>query len=277
MTDAAQLYAPLIWLGYTFLSAWLLYSRRRAGTRPPASQLQLEHGLLGFLLLAHVPLAFSPLASVQPHFGAAEALGMLTWLAVLIYWTAAFTIVLEGLQTILLPVAVVTLGLSLLLPAGVAKPELASPMIEAHLGIAMLASGLFAVAAGLAVLMRLADRDLHRPARGLLRQLPPLLALEKLLFSTIGLGFLLLTATLVTGAIFSDETTGKPLNLSHANIHKTVFSIAAWLVFGALLLGRRLRGLRGRVAANWTLAGFSLLFLAYIGSRFVQEVLLHRA
>ena len=35
-------------------------------------------------------------------------------------------------------------------------------------------------------------------------------------------------------------------------------------------------GWRGRVAMRWTLAGFLSLVLAYIGSKFVLEVLLQR-
>ena len=59
--------------------------------------------------------------------------------------------------------------------------------------------------------------------------------------------------------------------------HKAVFSIMAWIVFAALLLGRRLRGWRGRRATGWLYAGTVLLLLAYAGSRFVLEVVLGRA
>ncbi|GAB3268922.1 cytochrome C assembly family protein [Chitinimonas naiadis] len=261
----------LVWFGYVGLAAWLLAGRSQPAPALPQRQ-KLEHALLGALLLVHAPLAFLPLAGPLPHFGAREALSLLTWVAVLIYWTAAFLIRLEGLQTILLPVATLSLGASLLLPAGHATPWLSAPLMQAHFAIAMLAYGFLAVAAGLAVLMRLADRALHTPANSLLRQLPPLLALERLLFATLALGFSLLTATLATGAVFAEELFGKPMTLNH----KVIFSLAAWLVFAILLWGRRTRGWRGRLAVNWTLAGFGLLLLAYVGSRFVLDTLLHR-
>jgi len=88
----------------------------------------------------------------------------------------------------------------------------------------------------------------------------------------LGLGFLLLTLTLVSGIFFSESIFGKPLTFNH----KTVFSILAWCVFGGLLLGRQRYGWRGRVALRWILTGTTLLFLAYLGSKFVLEVLLHR-
>jgi ABC-type uncharacterized transport system permease subunit len=58
--------------------------------------------------------------------------------------------------------------------------------------------------------------------------------------------------------------------------HKSVFSLLGWAVFTALLLGRHLRGWRGRRATRWLYAGATLLLLAYVGSRFVFEVLLGR-
>jgi ABC-type uncharacterized transport system permease subunit len=42
------------------------------------------------------------------------------------------------------------------------------------------------------------------------------------------------------------------------------------------LLGRRIQGWRGRTAIHWTLAGFITLMLAYMGVKFVMEVLLGR-
>jgi ABC-type uncharacterized transport system permease subunit len=58
--------------------------------------------------------------------------------------------------------------------------------------------------------------------------------------------------------------------------HKVIFGILAWLIYAALLAGRRLYGWRGRTALRWTLGGFLALVLAYIGSKFVLEVILQR-
>ena len=43
------------------------------------------------------------------------------------------------------------------------------------------------------------------------------------------------------------------------------------------MLFRSVYGWRGRIAVRWTLAGFLMLVLAYIGSKFVLEVLLGRS
>jgi ABC-type uncharacterized transport system permease subunit len=120
--------------------------------------------------------------------------------------------------------------------------------------------------------MAVAERQLHRKSQFLVMSLPPLLTLEKLLFRVIAAAFVFLTLTLATGIVFSETLFGRPLRADH----KTVFAVLSWLTFGLLLLGRWLYGWRGRTATRWTLTGFVLLILAYVGSRFVLEVVLHR-
>jgi ABC-type uncharacterized transport system permease subunit len=78
--------------------------------------------------------------------------------------------------------------------------------------------------------------------------------------------------TLLSGIVFSEELFGKPLTFTH----KIVFSVLGWLVFGAVLFGRYRYGWRGKTALRWILTGGILLLLAYIGSKFVLEAILHR-
>jgi ABC-type uncharacterized transport system permease subunit len=118
-----------------------------------------------------------------------------------------------------------------------------------------------------------AERQLHRRGTVAFPHLPPLLTLEALLFRMIAAAFVFLTLTLVTGIAFSETLFGRALRLDH----KTVFALLSWLIFGLLLAGRWRYGWRGRTALRWTLSGFVLLMLAYVGSRFVLEVLLQRA
>jgi ABC-type uncharacterized transport system permease subunit len=72
--------------------------------------------------------------------------------------------------------------------------------------------------------------------------------------------------------LFSETLFGRAFRFDH----KTLFAVLSWLTFAVLLGGRTLRGWRGRTALRWTLFGFALLMLAYVGSRFVLEVILGR-
>ena len=102
--------------------------------------------------------------------------------------------------------------------------------------------------------------------------LPPLLTLERFLFRLIGVAFILLTLTVASGTLFSEELFHQPFKFTY----KVVFSLMAWVVFGGLLLGRQRYGWRGRVALRWILVGSAMLLIAYVGSKFVLEVLLGR-
>jgi ABC-type uncharacterized transport system permease subunit len=143
--------------------------------------------------------------------------------------------------------------------------------IKLHVTVALLAFSVLSIAAALAILLAVQERALrHRHFGPWLRALPPLTLTESLLFRLIGAGFVLLTFTLLTGALFVDDLFGQHL------IHKTVLSIVAWLVFGALLFGRWRYGWRGRRAVNLTLVGMGVLLLAFFGTKAVLELILHR-
>ena len=177
---------------------------------------------------------------------------------------------LATLGVVVFPIAAITLGAY----AGYGH-HLAEGLdwrLQLHAWCALLAYATLAVAALLAIMLWLQERALRRREfHRWLRVLPPLTELELLLFRTIGAGFALLTATLLTGALFVDDLFAQHL------VHKTVLSVLSWLAFGALLLGRWRRGWRGAVAVRWTLAAMALLVLAFFGSKFVLELVLHRA
>jgi ABC-type uncharacterized transport system permease subunit len=144
-----------------------------------------------------------------------------------------------------------------------------------------LAYGSLTIAAFHAVLMVMQESRLHAlPAAGgrsgwlslAIDNLPALLTMERLLFRLIALGFVLLTLTVISGVFFSEQLFGIPFRWEH----KTIFTLLSWLLFGILLAGRHWRGWRGKTALTFTLIGFATLLLAYVGSRFVLEVVLHR-
>lgn len=240
-------------------------------------------------LLAHGVLLHT---TIFPHdamvFGFAFALSAMFWLGAGIYWIESFFFPLDGLRLLVLPLACIASLLPLVFNGVHVLSYAADPLFKLHFLIANVAYGLFVIAALHAVLMLLVERRLHAMrGGGLTRQsaasndgwlsswldtLPPLLTLETLLFRLIGAGFVLLTLTLVSGMLFNEQLLDRALQLDH----KTVFALLSWVMFGALLTARKVSGWRGRAALRWVLASFVALLLAYVGSRFVFEVLLHR-
>lgn len=175
-----------------------------------------------------------------------------------------------ALGVVLFPLAALLLAIDVF-AAPATRPIAMEWQIKLHVTVALLAYGVLSVAALLAILLALQERALrHRQFGALLRALPPLTLTESLLFRLIGAGFVLLTLTLLSGVLFVDSLFAQHL------IHKTVLSIVAWAVFGALLIGRWRYGWRGRRAVNLTLLGMVILLLAFFGTKFVLEIVLNR-
>jgi ABC-type uncharacterized transport system permease subunit len=143
--------------------------------------------------------------------------------------------------------------------------------LTAHILLSMGAAALLFAAAVTALLLVFLDKRL-RAGRiaDLPSALPPLDALEKIMFRLIAAGFGLLTLALVTGFVFVTNLFTQNL------VQKTVLSLIAWLLFGVLLIGRLRFGWRGRSAVRWTLSGFAILAVAYFGVKFVLEYLFGR-
>lgn len=210
------------------------------------------------------------------RFGFAPALSLTLWLVIAVYGVESRWLPLPGVRRVLAGLGVLAVALAWAFP-GEARPHASSPWAPAHWVLGFASYGLFGAAVLHAAmwshnerLLRLKPKTVGaRPGEALDRQHMgmPLLKLEALTFGFVKAGFVALTATLVLGWWFS-----RPWQWDH----KSVFSVLAWLVFAALLTGRLTLGWRGKPATRWLYAGSSLLLLAYVGSRFVLEIVLRR-
>ena len=253
---------------YLVATAWLALDVRRApgsasrGWLLPANAALLLHGTAHYL-------AWHRYGATDMHFFAAMSLVGLGMAAMTAAVGAAGRT--RALGVVVFPLAAATvLGYGLYGNAAPAPPSLDWRMLL-HAWLALLAYATLAIAAVLAVFLWAQERALQRRQfHTWLRALPPLTELETLLFRSITVGFVLLSATLLTGALFVENLFAQHL------VHKTVLSVLSWLVFGALLLGRRRQGWRGARAVRWTLAAMALLVLAFFGSKFVLELVLQR-
>ncbi|MGE5639957.1 MAG: inner membrane protein YpjD [Clostridia bacterium] len=268
---AAAAYLALAW--HFWNTRWRRQAKIAAAPSSAAGLQPWERAAILAPLALHAWLLYAGIFSRELKFGFAQALSVMSFLSVALLWIESLFYRLDGMEPLVLPFAAVSLPLPALFP-GLASSAVYSQALgfKLHLALAMVAYGLFVIALLHAMLMTLAERQLHLKAGFAVMNLPPLLTLEKLLFRVIGAAFIFLTLTLATGIAFSEEIFGRALRSDH----KTVFAVLSWLTFGLLLAGRALYGWRGRVALRWTLTGFVLLVLAYVGSRFVLEVVLQR-
>lgn len=260
----------------TALIAWLpVFSS--AGNPPAASpnarMAALRAVFAAGLMIHGFALGHSLFGGDGLNIGFSHAISLIVWLVILAYFLIGFDNQFLRLSALYLaPIAALAALLPVAMP-GQRIVHYAEFAFKLHFVVAILAYALFTVAALHALFMLFLEKRLHEGALPASMQgMPPLLRIERLLFQLLGVAFILLTLTLASGVLFSETLFGKAFQLSY----KTVFAVFSWVIFGGLLLGHWKFGWRGRVAIRWTLIGFALLLLSYVGSKFVLEIILKR-
>lgn len=221
--------------------------------------------------MLHAALLLGGFASETPRFGFAVALSVTVWLIAAVYAVESHYYPQLRIRWSLCLLGSVVVLLAQLFP-GTPLPSSSSVWLPLHWALGIASYGLFGVAVAHAWYMGRAEERM-RKATDLGRGMP-LLTIERLTFRFVTAGFVLLTATLLVAFLFADSLYGRGVSVRWD--HKTVFSVLSWATFAALLVGRAQFGWRGRRAARMLYVGAGLLFLAYVGSRFVLEVLLER-
>ncbi len=240
------------------------------GAKKRSRMVAIHLGLGGVVL--HAALLYQNIFVASGiNLGFFNASSLVAWTILLLLMLSALTKPVENLGILLLPLGAVTIGLEMFFhSAHFLSPD--SPWgLRIHVLISLIAYALLTMASVQAVLLAVQDHHLHsRHPGGFIRALPPLQTMESLLFEMIGIGFILLTLSLFSGFLFLEDMFAQRL------VHKSILSIAAWIVFGLLLWGRYRYGWRGQKALTWTLVGFVVLMLAYFGSKAVLELILNR-
>ncbi len=249
------------------LTGFLLYRRLMQGVRATErARLVALTVAVGGVLLHALAIHHHLYGPHGIDIGLFGLLSLSTWLLALMLLLATLTRPLENLGILVFPLAAVALLLKLLLPeSGHWTAGLSAPL-QLHILVSILGYSVLTMAAAQALLMHIQESHLrNRHPGGFIRALPPLQTMECLLFRMIGLGFALLTVGLLSGALFVDNLFAQKL------VHKSVLTIAAWLIFAGLLFGHWRYGWRGRTAIRWTLSGFVLLLVGFVGSKLILE------
>lgn len=164
------------------------------------------------------------------------------------------------LGLIALPIA-----LGMLLYAMTLPPEI-DPLVPAlqnnlllsiHVAVAIVAYGTFTVAFSSALLFLIQGEDGRRG-------LPRRELLDEISYKAVMIGFPFLTLTIVLGAVWANEAWGRYWGWDP----KETASLVTWLIYGAYLHARVVRGWRGERAAYLLLLGFAAVLFTYFGNLF---------
>ncbi len=244
------------------------YLLRLSATRP-RRELLLSMGAIA--VTAHAISVLGPLyTSDSIDLGFFPVSSLIFWFITAITLLSTLRRPLDNLLVGLYPLAALSIIVSTLGTPAPVQAEFNTGMVS-HILSSILAYSVLTIAAIQAMALAIQEQQLKsHHTHGIIQSLPPLQTMEQILFEVIWIGLLLLSVSIVTGALFIDDIFAQHL------VHKTVLSIAAWVIFATLLWGRHQLGWRSQTAVRWTLGGFIALMLSYFGSKLVLELILQK-
>lgn len=263
---------PVICSAPMSLTLTILAVALYASALAPLKSTRLQTILAGLAVSLHAAqLLLVWLQTQALVIGVFEALSLVAWQSAALLWAFCLFQPLSALRPPIHLLAATSLLAAALWSASGEANAIADWRIQLHVVLSILSTGLLTLAVAQALILAAQDRTLHRHGTAWLhRSLPALQTMESLLFGLLGVGLFLLSLTLITGLLFIDDLFAQHL------AHKTVLSLCAWVILAVLVWGRWAFGWRGRTAIRWTIAGYSVLILAYFGSKIVLELLLDR-
>lgn len=255
-----------------YLVLWFIVFRSRLTNDSPLQSKKLALFSLPLLFIHSVLLVLLIVRDTGIYLGLVNICCLVGWLMVCMIILSSFYRPTINLSIFAFPISAGTILLVNIFPSQSTPITNIDAFILIHMLLSLFAFSVFSISAGQAVFIASMDYQLrHKLAHSWQKSFPPLQTLESSLFENIFLGFALLSLAMTSGFLFIENIFAQHL------VHKTFFSIFSWLIFGLLIFGRIKLGWRGMRAIKMTLIGYSLLFLAFLGSKFVLEILLQRS
>jgi len=167
---------------------------------------------------------------------------------------------LRTIGLIALPIALALMLYATTIPAAAEPlvPALQNNLLlTVHVAVAIVAYGSFTVAFGASLLY------LIQPPQGR-RGLPRLEILDEVSYRAVVIGFPFLTLVLILGALWAEVAWGRYWGWDP----KETASLVTWLIYGAYLHARVVRGWHGRRSAWLLMIGFAATLFTYFGNLF---------
>jgi ABC-type uncharacterized transport system permease subunit len=216
------------------------------------------------LVLHTISLTLTLFTQQGMIFSFGNGLSLIGWISVFSLLIISLNKPTESLGIFIFPIgATVTL-----LPLFVGNLHPIDYTLGFHVVISIFAYSVLGLATAQAILFSIQEKRFQkRNLTNLIRALPPLQVMEKTLIQLVILGFIILSVAILSGAYFIDNFFDQQL------VHKTFFSILAWITYALFLWGHFQLGWRGQRAARYTIWAYSFLAISYIGTQGVLLVM----
>jgi len=251
----------------TYLLAALLLTRYFALDKITNRHRTVTNLLLLIACISHAYILKDYWQGDGIFFGLVTSTSFISWVVATLLFLTSLTKPVHVIGILVYPLTAVSVILLLLFPD--TNSKLVSISIASHVFLSVGAYALLSIAVAQSILLKIQERLLHdHNINTFIDKLPPLQTMEDFFFQTLKMGCILLTLSLASGFIFVDEFFEQ--NLSY----KTFLSVIAWIVFVGIAIGHKMFGWRGRNAILATQIAFSVLVLAYFGTKLILERLI---
>jgi ABC-type uncharacterized transport system permease subunit len=247
---------------FIYLSSATLQGLSLAGK--PACQRFVPLYLNGIALSLHAYLLYQGIDTQNgQNLSIFNMLSLWAWLLVIFTTTLSLLKPLETLTIFVSPLAAACILSATLWPGQEAFPMRLYPHTLVHILISILAFGLLGLAALQASALAIQQHILRKKlVKKLTPLFPPLQTMQRLLLWILSGGFVLLTASLLSGCFFMSP-------FSSHSPRKLALSAISWLLFAFILYRQYHHNGSTASVARWSLVGIAVLSLAYFGSKFL--------
>jgi len=226
-----------------------------------------SHRLITLGFIAHLLSTIHLISSTGqlPISTISESLSLfsLTIVGAFILFERLYKVAILG--SFVIPLAMISIVISSALPETVSDvpPPQYGLWFWAHILLIFVSYATFTISCGASVMYLLQQHFLKKKHFGaLFRKLPSLDTLEEISYRSLMVGFPMLTAAIISGAVRSYQAVGNYWSWSDP---KQVWTLITWLIYAALLHGRFVVGWRGKKAAYLSMLGFVVLLVSLIG------------
>ena len=208
--------------------------------------------LLGAILHSGSLLARIFASGRLPFSNLYESMTVFAWGIVIIYLAVEYLYKLRLIGTIAAPIAFLAALYASTLNKEIAPlmPALQSNWLLAHVGVAVVAYGVFAVSFGTAILSLIFPKEKK---------------FDQLTYQLIAFAFPFLTLVVITGAVWAEQAWGTYWSWDP----KETWSLITWLVYLGYLHARLVLKWKGRTAAWFAIIGFLVVIFTYLGVSFL--------
>jgi cytochrome c-type biogenesis protein CcsB len=193
-----------------------------------------------------------------------EALSVFAWVMVLVYLALEVRFQRRVMGAFVVPIVLLTALAAATLPKspGSVSPALHNTWIWLHVTFVLAGSAALALTCGVGLMYLLQERQLKSKSLGAMYyRLPSLDFLDGLGHRALLVGFPLLTAGLIAGALQAQATWGRFLTWDPTQ----VLSLVTWVIYAGVLQARVTAGWRGRKAALLSVVGFGAVLITFLG------------